>query len=146
VQRKRVTITFLAFCLAFQFAACGSYSDASRSTVKEDRDSPGEVQKVMIPKEIEKIPGRYFDKTNEPGTLTDLHYHTYESFSNNEKSKPLQKHAVVYLPYGYIPHGPMGALCCRSRRAKECLPLSTVITGSGCGTTWTARIVDGRLP
>ena len=69
--------------------------------MKEDRDSPGEVQKVMIPKEVEKIPGRYFDESNEPGTLTDLYYHTYESFSYNEKSKPLQKHAVVYLPYGY---------------------------------------------
>ena len=31
----------------------------------------------------------------------DLYYDTYESFSYNEKSKPLQKHAVVYLPYGY---------------------------------------------
>ncbi len=59
------------------------------------------MQRVMIPKEIEEIPGRYFDESNEPGTLTDLYYHTYESFSYNEHSKPLQKHAVVYLPYGY---------------------------------------------
>ncbi len=76
-------------------------SDASRSTFKEERDSPGEVQRVMIPKEIDEIPTRYFGESNEPGTMTDLYYHTYESFSYFEHSKPLQKHAVVYLPYGY---------------------------------------------
>ena len=87
MQRKRVTIAGLAFCLAFQFAACGS--------------SFGEVQKVLVPKEIEKISNRYFEESAKPGTLTDLYYHTYESFSYNDKSKPLQKHAVVYLPNGY---------------------------------------------
>lgn len=30
-----------------------------------------------------------------------LYYNTYESFSYDEKSQKLQKHAVVYLPYGY---------------------------------------------
>lgn len=34
-------------------------------------------------------------------TLQDLYYNTYESFSYDEKSQKLQKHAVVYLPYGY---------------------------------------------
>jgi acetyl esterase/lipase len=55
----------------------------------------------MIPKEIGKIPSRYFEASSQPGTLTDLTYSTYESFSYSERSKPLQKHAVVYLPYGY---------------------------------------------
>jgi hypothetical protein len=86
-----VTIAGLAICLAFQFAACGSFAEVSRST----------VQKVMVPKEIERIPSLYFEECAEPGALTDLYYHTYESFSYNEKSKPLQKRAVVYLPNGY---------------------------------------------
>ena len=63
--------------------------------------SPQEVQKVLVPKEIESIPGRYFDKSDKSGTLTDLYYRTYESFSYHERSQPIRKHAVVYLPYGY---------------------------------------------
>jgi hypothetical protein len=93
VQRNRITNTCLALFMAI--ALCeGSAADAE-STVKNDRDSLGKVLRVMIPHEIEKIPGRYFDKSDEPGTLTDLHYQTYESFSYHKKSKPLRKHAVA---------------------------------------------------
>ncbi|MDD5288127.1 MAG: alpha/beta hydrolase-fold protein [Dehalococcoidales bacterium] len=105
---KKVIITCLVLFIALQLAACRSSEDPSRVTTpdaivttEEDVDSKEEVQKVMIPKEIEEIPGRYFDESNQPGTLKDLYYDTYESFSYNEKSDPLQKHAVVYLPYGY---------------------------------------------
>jgi len=106
---KKVIITCLVLFLALQLAACisseeassGTSENATVTTVEEDMDSQGEVQKVMIPKEIEEIPDRYFDESNQPGTLVDLYYDTYESFSYNEKTKPLQKHAIVYLPYGY---------------------------------------------
>jgi hypothetical protein len=54
-----------------------------------------------VPQEIKIIPEEYFQAADQQGTLTDLNYDTYESFSYAEKSKPLQKHAVVYLPYGY---------------------------------------------
>lgn len=54
-----------------------------------------------MPKEIERIPDRYLNASDKPGTLTDLYYRTYESFSYREKSRTIRKHAVVYLPYGY---------------------------------------------
>jgi enterochelin esterase-like enzyme len=54
-----------------------------------------------IPQELKMIPQEYYQAADQQGTLTDLVYATYESFSYSEKSKPLQKHAVVYLPYGY---------------------------------------------
>ena len=54
-----------------------------------------------VPQELKMIPEEYYQAADQQGTLTDLYYDTYESFSYNEKSKPLQKHAVVYLPYGY---------------------------------------------
>jgi hypothetical protein len=101
VQTKRVTVTSLALLMAFQLAAPIGFSDASRRTVIEHGVSPGEVRRVMVPKEIERIPDRYFDKSDQPGTLTDLYYRTYESFSYKKASKPIRKHAVVYLPYGY---------------------------------------------
>lgn len=106
---KKVIITCLALFIAIYIVACGSSKEASSGTskdatvmtVKQNMHSQGEVQKVMIPNEIERIPDRYFDKSNQPGTLKDLYYDTYESFSYNKKSKPLKKHAIVYLPYGY---------------------------------------------
>lgn len=93
---KRAMIKCLAFFLVFQLTACGSSKEASNMTGKSQGG-----QKVAIPKEIENIPDKYATKADKPGTLTDLYYDTYESFSYNEKLKPLKKHAVVYLPYGY---------------------------------------------
>ena len=106
---KKVILTCLALFIALQLAACtspeeatsGTKEDVPVMTPEEDIDSKGVGQKVMIPKEIKEIPVSYFDESNQPGTLTDLYYDTFESFSYNEKSKPLEKHAVVYLPYGY---------------------------------------------
>lgn len=64
-----------------------------------------EQEKGLSPKtfplELEEIPTEYFNAAQEQGTLVDLNYATYESFSYAEKSQELQKHAVVYLPYGY---------------------------------------------
>jgi enterochelin esterase-like enzyme len=54
-----------------------------------------------VPQKLKIIPAEYFQAADQQGTLIDLYYDTYESFSYNEKSEPLQKHAVVYLPYGY---------------------------------------------
>lgn len=54
-----------------------------------------------FPRELEEIPTEYLNAAQDQGTLVDLNYTTYESFSYDEKSQELQKHAVVYLPYGY---------------------------------------------
>ncbi len=54
-----------------------------------------------VPQELKIIPKEYYQAVVKQGILVDLYYDTYESFSYNEKSKPLRKHAVVYLPYGY---------------------------------------------
>lgn len=54
-----------------------------------------------VPQELAVIPQEYFQPAAQQGTLVDLYYDTYESFSYHEQSEPLQKHAVVYLPYGY---------------------------------------------
>lgn len=54
-----------------------------------------------FPEKLADIPEEYWQETEQKGTLQDLYYDTYESFSYEEKSQKLQKHAVVYLPYGY---------------------------------------------
>lgn len=48
---------------------------------------------------MEEIPTEYLNAAQNQGTLADLNYTTYESFSYDEKSQELQKHAVVYLDY-----------------------------------------------
>ena len=59
------------------------------------------VAGTLVPQSIEEIPETYFSPAQRQGSLTDLYYDTWESFSYEEHSQPLQKHAVVYLPYGY---------------------------------------------
>jgi acetyl esterase/lipase len=107
-MRKKV-IAELALLMTIVITACGStgepLSEAAAEntaiTKTQNMNSKEAERDVMIPKEIEEIPDEYFEASNQPGTLTDLYYDTYESFSYDEKSKPLKKHAVVYLPYGY---------------------------------------------
>jgi len=89
-------------------------SDLPASTVESAAESdkadhePGDVadqEKYLspkaFPKKLEEIPLEYFSETEERGTLADLNYTTYESFSYEDKTQEFQKHAVVYLPYGY---------------------------------------------
>ncbi len=59
----------------------------------------GEVSR--FPSELVPIPEAYYGEAEQKGTLQDLYYDTYESFSYEQKTQKLQKHAVVYLPYGY---------------------------------------------
>lgn len=54
-----------------------------------------------LPTALEEIPETYLMPASEQGTLEDLYYETWESFSYEDRTQPLTKHAVVYLPYGY---------------------------------------------
>ena len=54
-----------------------------------------------IPQELAEIPTEYYATADEQGTLAELQYDTYESFSYEDATRPLQKRAIVYLPYGY---------------------------------------------
>lgn len=55
----------------------------------------------VIPEELEQVPPSYVDPSDRPGRLERLSYDTYESFSYEEKTRPITKTAWVYLPYGY---------------------------------------------
>lgn len=50
---------------------------------------------------IKEIPSIYFTPSTNAGTLEDLYYTTYESFSYESKDREITKHAIIYLPYGY---------------------------------------------
>lgn len=61
----------------------------------------GNASMAIIPEELVEIPSGYNAPAEEQGTLVDIKYDTYESFSYAEQSQPLEKRAIVYLPYGY---------------------------------------------
>lgn len=58
-------------------------------------------QENSLPSQLASIPTSYFSATDHQGSLEDLYYDTFESFSYEEHSQVIQKHAVVYLPEGY---------------------------------------------
>ncbi len=59
------------------------------------------ISENHLPSELEEIPTEYFAPNNNSGTLENLYYDTYESFTYEQHEKKLQKRAVIYLPYGY---------------------------------------------
>lgn len=56
---------------------------------------------VELPDKLAQIPSEYFAQATKQGTLQDLQYDTYESFSYEQRTQKLSKRAVVYLPNGY---------------------------------------------
>lgn len=68
---------------------------------EEQPQQVAQTNSRVIPAEIADVPSIYYHATSHSGTLVDFYYNTYESFSYDSKSQPLQKHAVIYLPYGY---------------------------------------------
>ena len=73
------------------------------STVKPADGNPdADISKdEKIPKELQEIPSEYFTEADRKGSLVELNYETYESKTYEQKSKKLNKRAIVYLPYGY---------------------------------------------
>lgn len=75
----------------------------TENTTGQEQTEETNAPAVEIPDAIEEIPDGYTGEAEEQGTLEDLYYDTWESFSYAEQSQKLEKHAVVYLPYGYDP-------------------------------------------
>lgn len=84
------------------FASEAASSAESYDTEIPDDHSETESDFAMeIPAGLEEIPSDYYSQADRQGTLEELNYETYESFSYEEKTQKLNKRAIVYLPYGY---------------------------------------------
>ena len=59
------------------------------------------VTNATLPEELSPIPQEHFSDSDEPGTLVELEYDTYESMTYDQKATVLLKRAIVYLPYGH---------------------------------------------
>lgn len=85
-------------------SASGEVSETESGSLEAENNSmPSNADNTInrFPTSLAAIPDSYLSEAEQQGTLQDLYYNTYESFSYDEKSQKLQKHAVVYLPYGY---------------------------------------------
>ena len=84
-------------------SASSEVSGTESSSLEVESSMPTNADDTAnhFPASLTSIPDSYLTEAEQQGTLQDLYYDTYESFSYNEKSQRLQKHAVVYLPYGY---------------------------------------------
>ena len=112
-MKKGILILTMLIASSLILSACDSQtldttasSEVSRtenSLEAENNGVPSDTEKDTnrFPASLTSIPDSYLTEAKQQGTLQDLYYNTYESFSYDEKSQKLQKHAVVYLPYGY---------------------------------------------
>lgn len=80
-------------------AKVGKWKGKTKIVVMPQEDNNSVNEK--IPTELEEIPSNYFTEIKQAGTLVELNYETYESKTYEQKSKKLNKRAIVYLPYKY---------------------------------------------
>lgn len=66
-----------------------------------ENGNAGVVENEKIPEKLQEIPTDYYREADRQGSLVELKYETYESKTYGQKSKKLNKRAIVYLPYGY---------------------------------------------
>lgn len=105
--KKCIVIATMVIVVSLVLSACSSSipktSDKNNDIQSEHCSIPPETDETAnrFPDKLVPIPDSHLTETKQQGTLQDLYYDTYESFSYDEKSQKLQKHAVVYLPYGY---------------------------------------------
>lgn len=107
------TIAMLVLLSIGLLESCGSYSASTTVDAQshnDKADNANESANIMgsdgdsdnpIPKELWTIPNEYLREADQQGTLVELRYDTYESRTYAQKSKPITKRAIVYLPYEY---------------------------------------------
>ena len=113
-MKKGIVILIMLIALSLILSACaslppdtsasGEVSETESGSLEAENNSmPSNADNTInrFPTSLAAIPDSYFSEAEQQGTLQDFYYDTYESFSYDEKSQKLQKHAVVYLPYGY---------------------------------------------
>ena len=112
-MKKGIVILIMLIALSLILSACDSQTpvtsassevSGTESSLEDENNgvlSDTEKDTNRFPASLTSIPDSYLTEAKQQGTLQDLYYNTYESFSYDEKSQKLQKHAVVYMPYGY---------------------------------------------
>lgn len=98
---KQLIISLLCILLS----ACSTIDELNRFLENEDTNlnKENEQEMLSLPNELVEIPKDYFKEASQKGSLVDLYYQSFESKTYQQKSKIIEKHAIVYLPYNYTP-------------------------------------------
>ncbi len=97
-------------CAALLIGACSMGNAGNDAAISESaenawndtqKESSEDMTVNRLPESLAEIPEEYYEPMEGGGTLVDLNYDTYESFSYDEQTTVLNKRAVVYLPAGY---------------------------------------------
>ncbi len=116
-MNKQFTVLALITGITLLTAGCGSALSESRDTAVQSEQIYEEAENAdentseegnndnmnvnRLPETLAEIPDEYYEPMENGGTLVNLNYDTYESFSYEEQEQVLHKRAVVYLPQGY---------------------------------------------
>lgn len=99
---KRMLNLIIAVALtAFTLTACKNQNSEEDIPKLPPQEEGGTNTMLPVPEDLSEIPEAYYSVSSQPGTLTELWYDTYESFSYGSTNTPLRKRAILYLPYGY---------------------------------------------
>lgn len=102
MKKKKVILGVVISLFSMIFPACGNSAQPEEENVMiEETVSESTKSEQSIPQELEEIPEEYYSAAEEQGTLVELYYDTYESTTYEQRTKSLEKRAIVYLPYGY---------------------------------------------
>ena len=100
-MKKRIGFVLAGFLSLCALTACNRGNAGGGDIPQIPSGGNGNEIVATIPDRISEIPQSYFSAADERGTLVELRYDTYESFSYGTTNTPLDKRAIVYLPYGY---------------------------------------------
>lgn len=105
-MKKVMILVSMVFFIAAIMTTCSSEKSKTNTQIIDENSEGGKEKNKMdtvnhLPSELVEIPKDYYSKSDEQGTLVNLYYDTYESMTYEEKSKVLNKRAIVYLPAGY---------------------------------------------
>ena len=70
-------------------------TDTMEDTERMTDVNENTVTGASLPEELAQIPEKYLEPSDQPGTLTELEYDTYESMTYEDQSQVLHKRAIV---------------------------------------------------
>lgn len=102
---KKIAAILFAILFIGSLTACTSTNGGESQSVGVSQETievrTNGLNEFVIPEELAEIPDQYYATADQQGTLVEIYYDTYESMTYAQKTTPLQKRAIVYLPYGY---------------------------------------------
>ena len=105
-MKKAVIIVFIIVIICMAIILLLNFINKEDNTMKNyiitnQNNIDNLIKENVDISKIKEISNSYYQKAEKQGKLEEFYYDTYESKTYNQKSKKLNKRAIVYTPYGY---------------------------------------------